>query len=257
MNFQTLANSSVSRETIQDELRHTKNAIDFELNSNTGDSFKPIEAEKFRFYPAVESAEWVDRLLKVGVKTVQLRIKDSQRENLEEEIEKAISLGREHGAQVFINDYWELAIKHGAYGVHLGQEDLIEASTSLIKSAGIRLGISTHSFDEILIAAKLKPSYIALGHIFPTTTKDMPSQPQGLARLRAYQKAVDHLSIRLGRDVPTVAIGGIDLSNAKEVLSCGVDSIAVVRAVTQANNVELAVSLFNDLITETRRRDDE
>ena len=101
---------------------------------------------------------------------------------MEQQIIRAIELGRQYQAQVFINDYWQLAIKHGAYGVHLGQEDIEESNLAQITRAGIRLGLSTHGYYELLRIVQIHPSYIALGHIFPTTTKQMPSKPQGLVR---------------------------------------------------------------------------
>ena len=98
---------------------------------------------------------------------------------VEEDIAAAIALGRRYQARLFINDYWRLAIKHGAYGVHLGQEDLDTTDLAAIHRAGLRLGVSTHDDAELARALAVKPSYIALGHIFPTQTKDMPSAPQG------------------------------------------------------------------------------
>ncbi|MEI8631370.1 thiamine phosphate synthase [Vibrio sp. PP-XX7] len=80
-------------------------------------------------------------------------------------------MSHQYQAQVFINDYWQLAVEHGAYGVHLGQDDLISADLSRIKTSGLRLGLSTHGYWEIIKVEQLNPSYIALGHIFPTTTK--------------------------------------------------------------------------------------
>lgn len=100
-------------------------------------------------------------------------------EQVEEDIAAAIALGRRYQARLFINDYWRLAIKHGAYGVHLGQEDLDTTDLAAIHRAGLRLGVSTHDDAELARALAVKPSYIALGHIFPTQTKDMPSAPQG------------------------------------------------------------------------------
>ena len=114
----------------------------------------------------------------MGVTTIQLRIKNPDQDDLEQQIKKAIDLGRQHNAQVFINDYWQLAIKHGAFGVHLGQEDIEQSNLSQLNQAGICLGLSTHGYYELLRIVQISPSYIALGHIFPTTTKQMPSQPQ-------------------------------------------------------------------------------
>ncbi|MEZ8096009.1 thiamine phosphate synthase [Photobacterium swingsii] len=203
--------------------------------------FAATDAEHLTLYPVVDSAEWVERLLELGVKSTQLRIKDPQDPALEAQIAQIIAAGDAHQAQVFVNDYWQLAIDHQAYGIHLGQEDLETADLTQIQQAGLRLGLSTHGYYEILRAAEFSPSYIALGHIFPTTTKDMPSKPQGLSRLALYQQLI-------GQDFPTVAIGGIDLSRAGSVWRTGVSSVAVVRAVTQAADTGAAVDAFNQLL---------
>lgn len=191
--------------------------------------YKPLFAPvptRLGLYPVVDSLEWIARLLEAGVRTIQLRIKDKQDSEVEDDVIAAIALGRRYNARLFINDYWRLAVKHGAYGVHLGQEDLETTELDAIRQAGLRLGVSTHDDMEIDIALAVRPSYIALGHVFPTQTKQMPSAPQGLAQL------AEHI-MRLG-DYPTVAIGGISLERVPSVLATGVGSIAVVSAITQA-----------------------
>jgi len=190
-------------------------------------------------YPVVDSVEWIARLLDAGVRTLQLRIKDKRDEEVEAEVMAAIALARRYNARLFINDYWRLAIKHQAYGVHLGQEDLATTDLTAIRQAGLRLGLSTHDDMEIDVALAARPSYIALGHVFPTQTKQMPSAPQGLATLTR------HVA-RLG-DYPTVAIGGISLARAPEVLATGVGSIAVVSAITQADDWQQATRQLLDL----------
>jgi thiamine-phosphate pyrophosphorylase len=187
--------------------------------------FPPVPL-RLGLYPVVDSVEWIERLLKAGVKTLQLRIKDKRDEEVESDVIAAIELGRRFDARLFINDYWQLAIKHQAYGVHLGQEDLETTDLSAIREAGLRLGVSTHDNMEIDVALAARPSYIALGHVFPTQTKQMPSAPQGLAQLARHITRLD--------DYPTVAIGGISLARAPAVLETGVGSIAVVSAITQA-----------------------
>ena len=182
-------------------------------------------------YPVVDSAQWIERLLDAGVRTLQLRIKDRRDEEVEADVVAAITLGRRYNARLFINDYWRLAIKHQAYGVHLGQEDLQATDLSAIRAAGLRLGVSTHDM-EIDVALAARPSYIALGHVFPTQTKQMPSAPQGLEQLARH---VERLA-----DYPTVAIGGISLARAPAVMATGVGSIAVVSAITQAADWRLA-----------------
>ncbi|QOL12959.1 thiamine phosphate synthase [Dickeya dianthicola] len=187
----------------------------------------PATDARLGLYPVVDSVEWIERLLGAGVHTIQLRIKDQPADQAEPDIIRAIALGRRYQARLFINDYWQLAVKHQAYGVHLGQEDLDTASLGAIHAAGLRLGVSTHDTAELARAVAISPSYIALGHIFPTQTKTMPSAPQGLVELARHIHALD------GR-FPTVAIGGISIDRAPAVLETGVGGIAVVSAITQA-----------------------
>ncbi|KGT88104.1 MULTISPECIES: thiamine phosphate synthase [Enterobacterales] len=186
----------------------------------------PATAPKLGLYPVVDSVEWIARLLEAGVRTIQLRIKDCQDHEVEDAVREAIALGKQYRARLFINDYWRLAIKYNAYGVHLGQEDLDVANLDAIRQAGLRLGLSTHDDAELDRALALRPSYIALGHIYPTQTKDMPSEPQGVIELKRHMARL--------QDIPTVAIGGISLARVPEVLATGVGSVAVVSAITQA-----------------------
>lgn len=192
----------------------------------------PAVPFRLGLYPVVDSVLWIERLLEAGVRTLQLRIKDQRDEDVEADVVAAIALGRQYNARLFINDYWRLAIKHQAYGVHLGQEDLETTDLSAIRTAGLRLGVSTHDDMEIDVALAARPSYIALGHVFPTQTKQMPSAPQGLAQLERHCRRL--------ATYPTVAIGGISLERAPSVMATGVGSIAVVSAITQANDWQLA-----------------
>ncbi len=191
--------------------------------------------DKLGLYPVLPSADWVERVLDAGVKTAQLRNKSVDKNVLKQEIERSVASGKKHDAQLFINDHWREAIDARAYGVHLGQEDLLTADLESIAKAGLRLGLSTHGYFEMLTALHFRPSYLAMGAVFPTTTKVLPTAPQGLARLARYVRLLDGL-------VPLVAIGGINGSVLPEVLSTGVGSAAVVRAVTEAQDLGVAVS---------------
>ncbi|NDW23008.1 thiamine phosphate synthase [Alteromonas hispanica] len=217
-----------------------------EISHQHSSPFEPFEpfvpiAPKRGIYPVVDSADWIERLLPTGVNIIQLRIKSDKKDSgqawISEEIKKAVALTRGTSCQLFINDHWELAIEHGAFGVHLGQEDLFDADIKAIRHAGLRLGVSTHGYAELQRVKALSPSYIALGHIFATQTKTMPSKPQGLARLKQY--------VQLCADTPTVAIGGIDISRCKAVANTGVTHIAVVSAITKATNPIHAYSALN------------
>ncbi|MCK8079218.1 thiamine phosphate synthase [Vibrio sp. 1CM2L] len=221
-------------------------------HQGTSLSFPELSKSSLGLYPVVDDVEWIERLLKLGINTVQLRIKNPQQEGLEQQIKRSIELGREHNAQVFINDYWQLALKHDAFGVHLGQEDIEESNLSQLSQAGIKIGLSTHGYYELLRIVQINPSYIALGHIFPTTTKQMPSKPQGLVRLSLYQQLIDTIPYTEElTGYPTVAIGGIDQSTAAQVWRCGVSSLAVVRAITLAEDPKQVIEFFEALMADS------
>lgn len=192
-----------------------------------------------RFYAVVPDAAWVERMVAAGADTVQLRNKTLQGALLQDEIRRCVKAVQGTATQLFINDHWREAIACGAYGVHLGQEDMDSADLAEIARAGLRLGLSTHSEAELARALAVQPSYVACGAVFATTTKAMPTAPQGLENLRRYV-------VQAG-PTPTVAIGGIDLGNAREVLATGVSSLAVVRAVTEAADPEAVVRAFQAL----------
>ena len=203
-------------------------------------SFPQLSNKALGLYPVVDSIDWLERLLPLGISIIQLRIKQRSIDEVSKLIKEAVALCRHYDTQLFINDYWQLAIEHKAYGVHLGQEDLLNADLNAIAKSGVRLGISTHGCYEFLLAQQIRPSYLAIGAIFPTTTKDMTGQIQGL----------DNLSqiLTLKNDIPIVAIGGINLARAESVLKTGVDGIAVVTAITQANDYKQAVNQFSTII---------
>ena len=194
-------------------------------------NFAPI-VHPIGFYPVVPTAAWVERLLGWGVRTIQLRIKASDHTPAEisAEVIAAIEAGKTvPGAQVFINDHWQLALSAGAYGVHLGQVDLDTADIETLRSAGMRLGLSTHTLEELARAKAVQPSYLAIGPIYPTTLKVMPYVPVGLERLAEWAQ--------LAVPFPVVAIGGISLQRLPGVMAClngKQDGVAVVSAVTLA-----------------------
>ena len=208
--------------------------------------FAPVPT-RLGLYPVVDSVEWIERLLRAGVRTLQLRIKDCREDQIGDELAQAIALGHHYQARLFINDYWRQAIRLGAYGVHLGQEDLDRADLAAIRRAGLRLGLSTHDDAEMDRALAAGPSYVALGHVFPTDSKQMATAPQGLSDLRR-QVA------RLGT-YPSVAIGGISIARVPDVLACGVGSIALVSAITRAPDWLAATDTLLQLI-EGRHADD-
>ncbi len=192
--------------------------------------FTPEKNIPMGLYPVVESAAWVERLLKRGVQTVQLRIKDAGSEGLAGEVRRAVELGNRYAGRVYINDHWEQAVECQAYGVHLGQDDLTPRAIDTISRAGLRLGISTHNAEEIARAWALNPSYIALGTVFKSPSKPiMYYAPLGLQTFRRLRPLIP---------VPTVAIGGITPATAPDLIAAGADGIAVISNITKAENLE-------------------
>jgi thiamine-phosphate pyrophosphorylase len=178
-----------------------------------------------RFYPVVDTLDWVRRLTRLGVGTVQLRAKDLNDGEALQLVSDALEIVKSTRTQLVVNDYWRAAIVAGAEYLHLGQEDLADADLHEIRKAGLKLGISTHDDDELETALKAEPDYVALGPIFFTTLKAMRFKPQGVPKIAAWKK-------RIG-NIPLVAIGGIKLEHAGEIFAAGADSIAVVSDVTQ------------------------
>ncbi|MDZ4280234.1 MAG: thiamine phosphate synthase [Hydrogenophaga sp.] len=190
-------------------------------------------------YAVMPDAAWTIRMASAGVPTVQLRFKSSDEAAVRAEVMATVTGVKGTGARLFINDHWQLAIEAGAYGVHLGQEDLqaiTPTGLKAIKDAGLRLGLSTHGYAEMLIADQHSPSYIAMGAVFPTTLKQMATAPQGTGRLAMYAKLL--------RNYPRVAIGGIDLASLPEVMKAEVGSVGVVRALMSAPDLDAAVATW-------------
>ena len=183
-----------------------------------------------RVYPIVDSAAWVRRLLGVGVRLVQLRMKDRTEAQLRAEIREARGLCARAGAQLIVNDYWTLALAEGCDFVHLGQSDLDTADVTAIRKAGVKIGISTHSHEELVRALGLAPDYVALGPIYPTVLKVMPWGPQGLERITEWKRRVG--------DIPLVAIGGLTVERLPGVFGAGADVAAVVNDIVSNQDPE-------------------
>lgn len=186
-----------------------------------------------RFYPVVDTVEWVRRLTALGVGTVQLRAKDLDDAAAMILFRAALDVTKGTSTKLVVNDYWRVAIELKAQHLHLGQEDLAEADVAAIKKAGITLGLSTHDEEELETALRAEPDYVALGPIFFTTLKSMRFEPQGIPKIATWKKRVGKL--------PLVAIGGIKFEHAAEIFAAGADSIAVVSDVTQNSDPDARV----------------
>ncbi|WP_417445510.1 thiamine phosphate synthase [Kangiella sp.] len=206
--------------------------------------FASISNQTLGLYPVVDRAQWLERLLPLGITTIQLRVKDLQGDDLEGEIVAAIKVANKYDAKLFINDYWQLAIKHGAFGVHLGQEDLDGVNIKELSDAGLHLGVSTHCFYEVARAHAIQPSYLACGPVYHTDSKQMPWIPHGIKNLSYW----NHLM----KSYPWVAIGGINESRIAEVAATGVSGIAMISAITQAQHPEQTAMRMMELIKQNR-----
>lgn len=177
-----------------------------------------------RFYPIFDSTDWLRRLLPLGVKLVQIRMKHNPQDTVFAELETATALCSAAGATLVVNDYWQAAIEAGAPWVHLGQEDLDTADIDAIRAAGLKLGVSTHDEAELDRALALNPDYVALGPVYPTILKKMKWHQQGLPKLTTWKE-------RIG-DIPLVAIGGMSVERASGAFEAGADIVSAVTDIT-------------------------
>lgn len=236
-----------------------------------------LPCHPLKLYAVVPNAAWVKRLAGLAVPTIQLRFKPEAQQAesaaglaqkplsiaataaVHAEVAAAVQAVAGTSSKLIVNDYWQIALAaaqnmglhrintvSGLYGIHLGQEDLDMLGAqdiAALAASGLRLGISTHQDDELERALALRPSYVAFGSIFPTTTKQLKTAPQGLEKLCRFVQHVAQWAIDAQCPRPqTVAIGGVDATNAAAVMSCGVDGFAVVRAITQARDTIAAVN---------------
>ena len=177
-----------------------------------------------RFYPIFDHSDWLRRMLPLGIRLVQLRMKDQPEEVVREQIALSRDLCRACGAVLVVNDYWKAAIELGCDWIHLGQEDLDEADLNAIRKAGLKLGVSTHDDDELERVSSMDPDYVALGPVYPTVLKKMKWRQQGLLRVTEWKA-------RLGK-TPLVGIGGMTVDRAPGVFNAGADCISVVTDIT-------------------------
>ena len=196
--------------------------------------------KRLGLYAVMPDAEWVKRMVDAEIPTVQLRFKSEDKKLIRKHIAESVKAVEGSRTLLFINDYWQEAIEAEAYGIHLGQEDLETADLDAIRSAGLRLGLSTHGYAERAYADRFCPSYIAMGAVFPANLKKMETAPQGLGRLYKYAQLMNHY--------PLVAIGGIDEGSIHAVAQSGVGSVAVVRAISGSSDPKAAVKRLQELM---------
>ncbi len=189
-----------------------------------------------RFYPIFDNVSWLERLLPLGIQLVQLRIKDKSDAHIRDQISQAQTLCRDHGTILVVNDYWQIAIELGCDWIHLGQEDLDDADLAAIRSAGIKLGLSTHDTEELDRALLVNPDYLALGPVYPTILKKMKWHQQGVEKLGEWKAKIG--------DVPLVAIGGMSVERAPGAFQHGADIVSAVTDITLNADPEARVRVW-------------
>ncbi|GBD12443.1 Thiamine-phosphate synthase [bacterium HR24] len=169
-----------------------------------------------------------------GARLLQLRDKTREK-GLQLPVAREMArLCREREALFIVNDHVDLALACGAHGVHVGQKDLPVAEVRRLVPPEFIVGCSTNNVEEALAAQAAGASYVSVGRLFPTGSKQ-DTRPATLDTLRAVKAAVQ---------VPVCAIGGIDQSNIDDVLAAGADMVAVIAAVASAPDPRSAARLL-------------
>ena len=179
--------------------------------------------------------DWARRLAAAGVQLIQFRDKHSSSAQLLAASRRLASLAAELQFRLIINDRADIAFLSGASGVHVGQDDLPIEAARKICGPGALIGISTHNLGQLRAAAATSADYIAVGPIFPTSTKQNPDPVVGLDFIREARSLTTK---------PLVAIGGITAERAPEVYAAGADSVAVAFDLATAPDLPLRISAF-------------
>ena len=184
--------------------------------------------------------EQVESALRGGATCVQLREKELGEEDFLEEAVAVSALCRRYGVPFFVNDSVEIALRCGADGVHVGQEDMAAAKVRERVGEGMMIGVSVHSVEEALEAVRSGADCLGVGAVFSTSTKtDAEVLPR--ETLREICAAVD---------IPVVAIGGIGRKNIRELAGTGVSGVALVSAIFAAEDIEKECRLLRRLSEE-------
>ena len=181
-----------------------------------------------------ELPELLEAVLAGGGRLVQLREKTMPLAELLPLAQRLVRRCREVGATLIVNDRADLALAVGAHGLHVGQDDLPARNARALLAPGMILGVSTHDPEQVRQAVRDGADYVAVGSIFPTSTK------------AGFQLVGPDLIRRVRPDVPVplVGIGGITAENAPAVLAAGADAVAVISALCAASDPEAATRGF-------------
>jgi len=192
-------------------------------------------------------SEQVRQFAKAGCRFLQIREKHLSGKEFFEVAISAVEIAESFGMKVIVNDRVDIAMAAGAGGVHLGQDDLPpEHARKLLGNEAV-IGFSTHSVDQAIEAIKFPIDYIAIGPIFPTSSKENPDPVVGVEELRRVR---DEIGV-----FPLVAIGGISGSNVEEVLAAGADSAALINALyNDQSNITEQFTILSNLADSVKQR---
>lgn len=209
-------------------------------------SLLPMGVSIPRLYAIIDPARLGGRppaaaraLISAGVRLIQYRDKHASSRELYETCTELRALFCESGCRLIVNDRADVARATDADGVHLGQTDLPVELARRVLAAGQWIGYSTHSLEQVVEADATTADYIAFGPVFPTASKENPDPVVGLEGLRQARRVTAK---------PLVAIGGINLQNARDVLAAGADSVAVIGGLLDAVDLEQRAREFLTLM---------
>jgi len=173
------------------------------------------------------TTEIARKLLGAGVKMLQYRAKNVPAKEMLASARELAGMARSAGARIFVNDRPDVAYLSKAHGVHVGQDDLEVEEARAVVGPEAWVGLSTHNIEQFEKAARSSADYIAVGPIFETTSKVNPDPVVGLELVRRARRLTER---------PVVAIGGITLERAAEVIDAGADSVAVISDILAAED---------------------
>ena len=193
-----------------------------------------------RLYPIVDADVCRDRgleprslalaCLRGGARIVQLRVKGGSSARFLDLAAEIVAAAGTFGAAVIVNDRSDIAMMARAAGVHVGQDDLPPEAVREVFGDGV-IGLSTHDPQQVDEALRTAADYIAVGPVFATATKDTGYGARGLVLVKR----------AAGRGKPVVAIGGITLDRAPEVIAAGAGSVAVITDLLNGGDPESRV----------------
>jgi len=213
-----------------------------EVFRNGVDVYPVLSPEFCAGRPLMEIAEAV---LDAGAKIIQLRMKNASKTEITETARRLVAETAPRGALLIINDHLDVALDVGADGVHLGLSDapIAEAAET---APDLIIGASSHSLEEALAAETAGASYVNIGPIYATATKQVSTPPLGVDTL---------VKIAPGLKIPFTIMGGIKLRHIPELVAAGADRIAMVTEITQAEDVAARTRVIREAIADAKKQE--